>query len=94
MESIRIIDTQDSPVLVVQPGKARLEDVERHLIMATLRRTRYNRTKTARLLGIGIRTLQRKLKQYSEEINLSVNLAQSGPSAQSEGLSSAIAAVI
>ena len=67
MEPIRIIDTQDSPVLVVQPGRARLEDVERHLIMATLRRSRYNRTKTARLLGIGIRTLQRKLKQYAEE---------------------------
>jgi len=67
MEAIRIIDTQDSPVLVVQPGQARLDDVERHLIMATLRRTRYNRTKTARLLGIGIRTLQRKLKQYADE---------------------------
>lgn len=70
MESIRLIDTQESPVLVVQPGNARLDDVERHLIMATLRRTRYNRTKTARLLGIGIRTLQRKLKQYSEEQQL------------------------
>jgi DNA-binding NtrC family response regulator len=67
MEAIRIIDTQDSPVLVVQPGQARLDDVERHLIMATLRRTRYNRTKTARLLGIGIRTLQRKLKQYADQ---------------------------
>jgi DNA-binding NtrC family response regulator len=65
MESIRIIETQDSPVLVVQPGQARLEDVERHLILATLRRTRFNRTKSARLLGIGIRTLQRKLKQYA-----------------------------
>lgn len=67
MESVRIIDTQDSQVLVIQPGMAKLDEVERHLIMATLKRTRYNRTKTARLLGIGIRTLQRKLKQYSEE---------------------------
>lgn len=67
MDAIRIIDTQESPVLVVQPGQARLDEVERHLIMATLRRTRYNRTKTARLLGIGIRTLQRKLKQYGDE---------------------------
>lgn len=67
MDAIRIIDTQESPVLVVQPGQARLDEVERHLIMATLRRTRYNRTKTACLLGIGIRTLQRKLKQYGDE---------------------------
>lgn len=71
MEAVRVIDTQESQVLVVQPGQAKLEEVERFLILATLRRTRYNRTKTARLLGIGIRTLQRKLKQYAEEQKLS-----------------------
>ncbi len=70
MEAVRIIDTQESQVLVVQPGHAKLEEVERFLILATLRRTRYNRTKSARLLGIGIRTLQRKLKQYAEEHKL------------------------
>lgn len=94
MESIRIIDTQDSPVLVVQPGQARLEDVERHLIMATLRRTRYNRTKTAKLLGIGIRTLQRKLKQYSEERGLAANQPQSDIPHLSEGMRPVIAAVV
>lgn len=95
MESIRIIDTQDSPVLVVQPGQARLEDVERYLIMATLRRTRYNRTKTARLLGIGIRTLQRKLKQYAEERNPNANQPQSdAPTYSVDGVRPAIAAVI
>ena len=67
MEAVRVIDTQESQVLVVQPGQAKLEDVEKFLILATLRRTRYNRTKTAKLLGIGIRTLQRKLNQYSAE---------------------------
>jgi DNA-binding NtrC family response regulator len=70
MEAVRIIDTQESQVLVVHPGQAKLEEVERFLILATLRRTRYNRTKSARLLGIGIRTLQRKLKQYAEEQRL------------------------
>ncbi len=94
MESIRIIDTQDSPVLVVQPGQARLEDVERHLIMATLRRTRYNRTKTAKLLGIGIRTLQRKLKQYSEERGLAATQPQPDIPHLSEGAHPVIAAVI
>jgi transcriptional regulator with PAS, ATPase and Fis domain len=70
MEAVRVIDTQESQVLVVQPGQARLEDVEKYLILATLRRTRYNRTKTAKLLGIGIRTLQRKLKIYADEPSL------------------------
>jgi DNA-binding NtrC family response regulator len=94
MESIRIIDTQDSPVLVVQPGQARLDDVERYLIMATLRRTRYNRTKTARLLGIGIRTLQRKLKQYAEERVSNESQPQSAIPNSSEGMHPVIAAVI
>lgn len=67
MDAVRIIDTKEAQVLLIQPGFARLEEVERHLILATLKKTRYNRTKTARLLGIGIRTLQRKLKQYAAE---------------------------
>ena len=41
-----------------------LADVERAVIMETLKRQNFNRTRAARVLGIGIRTLQRKLKQY------------------------------
>jgi len=44
-----------------------LHEVERLIIMETLLRHRYNRTKTARILKIGIRTLQRKLKEYESE---------------------------
>ena len=42
----------------------RLREVERVVILETLRRKKFNRTHTARALGIGIRTLQRKLKRY------------------------------
>lgn len=41
-----------------------IEDAERYLIAATLKETGGNRTKTAKILGIGLRTLQRKIKQY------------------------------
>ena len=75
MEAIKVIVTQESQVLVVRPGQEKLEEVERLFIFATLRHTQYNRTKSARLLGVGIRTLQRKLKQYAEERELS-ELAQ------------------
>ncbi len=34
------------------------------MILETLRQKNFNRTHTARALGIGIRTLQRKLKRY------------------------------
>ena len=46
-----------------------LRDIERSVILETLRRQRYNRTRTARVLGIGIRTLQRKIKLYRDVDN-------------------------
>jgi two-component system, response regulator FlrC len=42
-------------------------DVERDLIIDTLSHTLGNRTHAATILGISIRTLRNKLKQYSEE---------------------------
>ncbi|MEZ4742765.1 MAG: helix-turn-helix domain-containing protein [Bdellovibrionota bacterium] len=43
-----------------------LKEIEKNVILETLKRQRFNRTRTARVLQIGIRTLQRKLKQYKE----------------------------
>jgi len=42
-------------------------DVERHLIIDTLRHTLGNRTHAATILGISIRTLRNKLKLYSDQ---------------------------
>jgi two-component system, NtrC family, response regulator HydG len=44
-------------------GKS-LEEIEKHYILETLRITSGNREEAARLLGIGARTLYRKLKDY------------------------------
>ena len=41
-----------------------LRDAERELIRATLAQTGGNRSKTARLLGMGRKTLYRKLEEY------------------------------
>ena len=43
-----------------------LRDIEKSVILETLKSQNFNRTRTAKVLGIGIRTLQRKLKQYRE----------------------------
>jgi DNA-binding NtrC family response regulator len=51
----------------VQPphGEARsMSEIERQAIEETLERTAGHRAEAARLLGIGLRTLQRKLKEY------------------------------
>ena len=41
-----------------------LEEIEKYYIAETLRQTGGNREEAARLLGIGARTLYRKLKEY------------------------------
>ena len=45
----------------------RMEDVERELILQTLRRTEGNRTHAASMLGISIRALRNKLRDYTRE---------------------------
>ncbi|MEI6156927.1 MAG: sigma-54 dependent transcriptional regulator [Atribacterota bacterium] len=44
-----------------------LEETEKVLIRETLKANRYNKSKTARILGIGLRTLYRKIEQYDLE---------------------------
>lgn len=47
-----------------------LREIEKAVILETLKRQNFNRTRAARTLGIGIRTLQRKLKQYRGDHSL------------------------
>ena len=45
-------------------GALTMDEIERRAILDALERTGGNRTQAAELLGIGLRTLQRKLKEY------------------------------
>lgn len=49
------------------PGDRTLADIERETIVATLNRFNGHRQKTAKALGIGVRTLGLKLKKWKEE---------------------------
>jgi DNA-binding NtrC family response regulator len=46
-----------------------LKDAEKNLIIDTLQKTDYNRTKTAEILGMGRRTLYRKIIEYGIDIS-------------------------
>ena len=45
-------------------GDLTMDEIERRAILGALEKTGGNRTQAAQLLGIGLRTLQRKLKEY------------------------------
>ncbi len=55
-----------------------VREMERRLILDTLKRTNNNRTHAARLLGISIRTLRNKLAEYRQHGELDAALAAEG----------------
>ena len=46
-----------------------MDDIEREAILRTLKATDGNKTKAAEMLGIGLRTLYRKLDRYGEDVS-------------------------
>ena len=58
----------------ILPGDRTLADIERETIVATLQRFNGHRQKTAKALGIGVRTLGLKLKKWKEESLVSQSL--------------------
>jgi len=73
-----IIEEEDLPQNITQqhsndqitlPIGITLEEAEKRLIFATLDATNGNKSKTARILGIGRKTLLRKLESYGIAID-------------------------
>jgi DNA-binding NtrC family response regulator len=56
-----------APVSLAAGTKKTLAEVERQIILDTLREVGGNRTAAALRLGVTVRTLQNKLKRYREE---------------------------
>ena len=65
--SVAAIEPRDQApppnVVTISPG-TKMADIERSVIEAALKETRGNRRKAAEMLGIGERTLYRKIKEY------------------------------
>jgi DNA-binding NtrC family response regulator len=62
------------PKMDYRPGDKTLAEIEREEIVATLKRFNGHRQKTAKALGIGVRTLGLKLKKWKEDSLVSPNL--------------------
>ena len=60
-------DVMTGKVWLACNGELTLADIERETIVATLRRNAGHRQRSARALGIGVRTLGLKLKKWKEE---------------------------
>ena len=58
--------TEPEDSVIIKLGNP-LEEIEKRVILKTLRKFNGNKTHTAKALGIGLRTLHRKLKEYGEE---------------------------
>ena len=58
---------REQPVQVADGTPRTMEAIERQAILETLARTGGHRAQAAHLLGIGLRTLQRKLKEYKDQ---------------------------
>ena len=64
MRAIEPRDQEPPPnVVTIAPGM-KMSDVERAVIEAALKETKGNRRRAAEMLGIGERTLYRKIKEY------------------------------
>lgn len=61
------IETNDRATVQTPVPIKKLAEVERDLILQTLKLTQQNRTKAAEILGISIRTLRNKIQEYREE---------------------------
>ncbi len=61
------LSSNGSPVQAVVGSPRTMDEIERQAILETLDRTGGHRAKAADLLGIGLRTLQRKLKDYKDQ---------------------------
>jgi DNA-binding NtrC family response regulator len=67
--SFRPLDqfAEDSGDLDLPPADITVHEMEKRLILATLKRYSNNRTRSAEVLGISIRTLRNKLNEYRDQ---------------------------
>lgn len=67
METDAIVPVSDPSEVVPMLIGSTVQAVERELMLQTLARCDGNRTHAARVLGVSVRTMRNKIKQYSAD---------------------------
>lgn len=62
-DEVKSFESADKNFIKIKPGIS-LKEAEKELIKMTLQQTNFNRSKTAEILGLGRKTLYRKLEEY------------------------------
>lgn len=66
-ESDALVPASDPSEVVTMLIGATVHEVERELMLQTLARCDGNRTHAARVLGVSVRTMRNKIRQYSAD---------------------------
>lgn len=67
-DSVRGVESEnDAPRTIQVEVGSKMEEVEKQVILETLAHTHGDKSRTAQILGIGRKTLYRKLQQYNQE---------------------------
>ncbi|KJU86878.1 Fis family transcriptional regulator [Candidatus Magnetobacterium bavaricum] len=56
----------DAPVVVVDNSAKGIKEMEKDLILKTLKDVNGNKTKAAKILGVSVRTIRNKLNEYGK----------------------------
>ena len=63
-EDLGLVATRPAHAAGISAPGTKLKDAERELILATLESTGGNRTRAAELLGVSVRTMRNKIREY------------------------------
>lgn len=66
-EAINSSDLMLEDTALQQAGEGKIRDMEKDLIMKTLKEVNNNKTKAAKILGVSVRTIRNKLNEYGQK---------------------------
>lgn len=65
--NVRVVEGESAEdVIIIRPGQDAFDDIRRKVILGTLQKCGGNRTRTAEVLGLSLRTVRNRLREYRD----------------------------